>query len=57
MSRPRATPEGPSLLPARYRKLPIAVEAIQYLPGQTCEAIAEWMGGGHDDADCKPDAV
>ena len=44
--------------PTKYRKKPVVIEAIRYLPGRggNCEAVAAFMGEGieHVDEDCDP---
>lgn len=41
--------------PGRFRKRPVEVEAMRYVPGETCEAVHEWMGIPHNAADCGDD--
>lgn len=40
----------------RFRKKPVVIEAMRYLPGKTCEALAEWMDCPHVEDDCYEDA-
>ena len=40
----------------RFRKRPVEVEAMRYLPGVTCQKLAAWMGHHHDEHDCYDDA-
>lgn len=44
-----STEETPWLLPPRsFRKKPVAVTAIQYLPHFNCEAVAVFLGDGYE---------
>ena len=40
----------------KYRKKPVIIEAVQYLPGKTCQEIAEWMNVEHSEEDCWDDS-
>lgn len=40
----------------RFRKKPVVVEAIRYIPGVTCDAIAEWTSTYHEATLCGPSA-
>lgn len=40
----------------RYRKKPVVVEALRYVPGETCQDVAAFMGVEHHEADCYDDA-
>ncbi len=42
--------------PRLFRKKPVVIEAIRYLPGQTCAAVAEFMGIEHHEDYCWDDA-
>lgn len=42
--------------PARYRKLPVTVEAIRYTPGTNCIAVAQFLGDDPDDLTCTEEA-
>ncbi len=42
--------------PARYRKLPVTVEAIRYTPGTNCIAVAGFLGDSPDDLTCAEEA-
>jgi len=39
-----------------YRKKPVVIEAVQYLPGETCDEVAALMGCSHDEMDCGAEA-
>lgn len=39
-----------------FRKKPVVIEAVRYLPGETCQDVAEFMGVDHDERDCFDDA-
>lgn len=40
----------------QYRKKPVVIEAVQYLPGETCEQLAAFMDVAHNEEDCFHDA-
>ena len=40
----------------RFRKKPVVIEAVRYLPGETCQDVADFMGVDHDERDCFDDA-
>ena len=42
--------------PSRFRKKPVEVEAIRYVPGETCQAVADFMDVDHVEDDCYDDA-
>ena len=42
--------------PARYRKLPVTVEAIRYTPGTNCIAVAQFLGDDPGDLTCAEEA-
>ncbi len=50
-----STPRG-GVTPLRFRKRPVEIDALRYLPGETCAALAEWMDCPHDEHDCYDDA-
>lgn len=50
------TEHKPTISPQPYRKRPVVVEALRYLPGETCQVLAAWMDYSHDEHDCYDDA-
>jgi hypothetical protein len=45
-----------SYWPQKFVKRPVEIEAVRYVPGVTCRAVADFMGCEHDEADCFDDA-
>jgi hypothetical protein len=47
MSDDDVTPD--QLLPGKYRKKPVVIEAVQFLgSGRSCTIVTEFLGGPHD---------
>jgi hypothetical protein len=42
--------------PTKYRKKPVVVEAMRYVPGESCKDLARWLGVEHHEDACHPKA-
>ena len=40
----------------QFRKRPVVIEAIRYIPGKTCQDVAAFTGVSHSEDDCFDDA-
>lgn len=40
----------------KFRKKPVVIEAVRYVPMETCEEVASFMGLHHNHEDCYDDA-